>query len=70
MMFIGDSVTCGAGIGNRADCSADPERLANDAYEACGMLLRRRLDTQSQLVCYGRRGSNATIADWAKPTEW
>ncbi len=56
LLFIGDSVTCGAGIDNNAECKTDPERPANDAYDAYGMLLGRRLDAQSHLVCYGGRG--------------
>ncbi len=56
LLFIGDSVTCGSGIENDADCKADPERPASDAYNAYGMLLGRRLDAQSHLVCYGGRG--------------
>ena len=56
LLFIGDSVTCGAGIDNNAECKADPDRPANDAYDAYGMLLGRRFDAQSQLVCYGGRG--------------
>jgi len=56
LMFIGDSVTCGAGIENTPECKADPQRPANDAYNAYGMLLGRRLDAQSHLVCYGGRG--------------
>jgi lysophospholipase L1-like esterase len=56
LMFIGDSVTCGAGIDNNAECKADPALPGNNAYEAYGMLLGRRLDAQSHLVCYGGRG--------------
>ncbi len=56
LMFVGDSVTCGAGIENNAQCKADPEWPANDAYNSYGMLLGRRLDAQTHLVCYGGRG--------------
>lgn len=56
LMFIGDSVTCGAGVDNNAQCKDDPARPANDAYHAYGMVLARRLDTQFALVCYGGRG--------------
>lgn len=56
LLFIGDSVTCGAGIDNNAECKADPSLPANNAYEAYGMLLGRRFDAQSHLVCYGGRG--------------
>ncbi len=56
LMFVGDSVTCGAGVENNAQCKADPEKPANDAYNSYGMVLGRRLDAQTQLVCYGGRG--------------
>lgn len=56
LMFIGDSVTCGAGIDNNAECNADPADPSSNGYEAYGMLLGRRLDAQSHLVCYGGRG--------------
>lgn len=56
LMFIGDSVTCGAGVNNNATCTADPQNPANDAYDAYGMVLGRRLDAQTHLVCYGGRG--------------
>lgn len=56
LMFIGDSVTCGAGINNNATCTADPLNPANDAYNAYGMVLGRKLDAQTDLVCYGGRG--------------
>jgi lysophospholipase L1-like esterase len=55
-MFIGDSVTCGAGVNNNAICEPDPLHPANDAYNAYGMVLGRWLDAQSDLVCYGGRG--------------
>lgn len=56
LMFIGDSVTCGAGIANNSICKPDPLHPANDAYNAYGMVLGRWLDAQSDLVCYGGRG--------------
>lgn len=56
LMFIGDSVTCGSGIDNNPECKADPARPSSNGYEAYGMLLGRRLDAQSHLVCYGGRG--------------
>jgi lysophospholipase L1-like esterase len=56
LMFIGDSVTCGAGIDNGPECKADPSHPSSNAYDAFGMLLGRRLDAQSHLVCYGGRG--------------
>lgn len=56
LMFIGDSVTCGAGIDNNDKCGKDPALPANNAYESYGMILGRRLDAQTHLVCYGGRG--------------
>jgi len=56
LMFIGDSVTCGAGIDNNDHCTKDPALPANNAYQSYGMLLGRRLDADTHLVCYGGRG--------------
>jgi lysophospholipase L1-like esterase len=56
LMFIGDSVTCGAGIDNAPECKADPSHPSSNAYDAFGMVLGRRLDAQSHVVCYGGRG--------------
>lgn len=56
LMFLGDSVTCGAGIEHNATCTPDPALPASNGYEAFGMVLGRRLDAQTQLVCYGGRG--------------
>jgi lysophospholipase L1-like esterase len=56
LMFIGDSVTCGAGVDFNATCTEDASHPANDAYRAFGMMLGRRLDAQTHLVCYGGRG--------------
>jgi lysophospholipase L1-like esterase len=56
LMFVGDSVTCGVGIDNNAQCSHDPQLPDINAYESYGMLLGRRLDADTQLVCYGGRG--------------
>jgi lysophospholipase L1-like esterase len=55
LLFIGDSVTCGAGIDNWPVCSTEPNRHSN-GYDAYGMVLGRRLDAQAELVCYGGRG--------------
>lgn len=55
LLFIGDSVTCGAGVDNWPACPAETNRHSN-AYDAYGMVLGRRLDAQSELVCYGGRG--------------
>ena len=56
LLFVGDSVTCGAGVDNNPQCKEDPMHPANDAYHSFGMELGRRLDAQVQLVCYGGRG--------------
>jgi lysophospholipase L1-like esterase len=56
LMFVGDSVTCGVGIDNNAQCTRDPALPDINAYESYGMLLGRRLDAETQLVCYGGRG--------------
>lgn len=68
LIFIGDSVTCGANIDLNATCTQAPQLPANNAYASYGMLLARRLDAQTQLVCYGGRGlerdyRGLTIAD-------
>lgn len=56
LIFIGDSVTCGVGIDNNPQCTHDPQLPDINAYESYGMLLGRRLDADTQLVCYGGRG--------------
>jgi len=56
LMFIGDSVTCGAGVNSNAECKPDSFNPANDAYDSYGMVLSRHLDAQAHLVCYGGRG--------------
>jgi lysophospholipase L1-like esterase len=56
LMFIGDSVTCGANADANLQCKPDPARPGSDAYHAYGMELGRRLDAQVHLVCYGGRG--------------
>ncbi len=56
LLFVGDSVTCGAGIDSTARCEAHPAKPSNDGYHAYGMELGRRLNAQAQLVCYGGRG--------------
>ena len=68
LIFVGDSVTCGVGIDNNAQCTHDPQLPDINAYESYGMLLGRRLDAETQLVCYGGRGlerdyRGLTIAD-------
>jgi lysophospholipase L1-like esterase len=56
LMFVGDSVTCGTGVNNNATCTPDPENPDSDVYNSYGLLLGRRLDAETQLVCYGGRG--------------
>ncbi len=56
LLFVGDSVTCGEGVGQNPACKRDPAHPANDAYDSYGLLLGRRLDADTQLVCYGGRG--------------
>ncbi len=55
IMFIGDSVTCGAGLDHAPGCKDGLFRPTN-AYDSYGMLLGRRLDAQVHLVCFGGRG--------------
>jgi lysophospholipase L1-like esterase len=56
LLFIGDSVTCGAGVDNNPTCTESPAHPISDAYHSYGMELGRRLDAQTHLVCYGGRG--------------
>ncbi len=56
LLFVGDSVTCGANVSRENRCSKDPARPSQDPYHAFDMLLARRLDAEPQLVCYGGRG--------------
>ncbi|MEO8736725.1 MAG: SGNH/GDSL hydrolase family protein [Edaphobacter sp.] len=56
LIFLGDSVTCGAAVDVSARCSKDPGRPNGDPYHSYGMNLGRRLDAQTDLVCYGGRG--------------
>jgi lysophospholipase L1-like esterase len=56
LMFVGDSVTCGTGVNNNATCKSDPESPSSDVYNSYGLLLGRRLDAETHLVCYGGRG--------------
>ncbi len=56
LLFVGDSVTCGAGVARDAKCTNDPARPNEDPYDAFDMVLGRRLDAQVELVCYGGRG--------------
>lgn len=56
LLFIGDSVTCGAGVDNNPTCTETPSHPISDAYHSYGMEIGRRLDAQTHLVCYGGRG--------------
>ena len=56
LLFIGDSVTCGAGVDSNAQCTEEPAHPNGDPYHSYGMVLGRRLDAQVDLVCYGGRG--------------
>ena len=56
LLFIGDSVTCGTGLDDNATCVNDRQHPSSNAYQTYGMLLGRRLDAESRLVCYGGRG--------------
>ena len=56
LMFLGDSVTCGTGINNNATCKNPVTDPSSDVYDSYGMLLGRRLDAQSELVCAGGKG--------------
>jgi lysophospholipase L1-like esterase len=56
LLFVGDSVTCGAGVDNNSTCTEDPSHVISDAYHSYGMELGRRLDAQTHLVCHGGRG--------------
>ena len=56
LLFVGDSVTCGAGVANNSTCTPDSALPASDPFHAFGMELGRRLDAQTRLVCYGGRG--------------
>ena len=56
LLFVGDSVTCGAAVARDEKCTNDPARPNEDPYHAFDMALGRRLDAQVELVCYGGRG--------------
>lgn len=60
LMFIGDSITCGAACDVARD---DPreDMTVNDAQKTYAKLLARRLNAQCHLVAYGGRG---VIRDW------
>jgi lysophospholipase L1-like esterase len=56
LLFLGDSVTCGTGVNNNATCTNDLQHPSSDAWNSYGLLLGRRLDAETHLVCYGGRG--------------
>ncbi len=60
LMFIGDSITCGAGTDVTRD---DPRQdmAVNDAQKSFGKVLAATLGTQCHLVSYGGRG---VYRDW------
>ncbi|WP_443750224.1 GDSL-type esterase/lipase family protein [Asticcacaulis solisilvae] len=60
LMFIGDSITCGAACDVARD---DPreDMTVNNAQKTYAKLLAKRLNTQVHLVSYGGRG---LIRDW------
>ncbi len=55
LMFIGDSITCGAGVDNEQP-GYPSSAICSNAGGSFGMLLGRRLDAQVHLVSYGGRG--------------
>ena len=66
LLFIGDSITCGAGLDAAIESKADgPE--TSDGSRAFGRLLGKRFEAQAHLVSYGGKG---LIRDWqGKTTE-
>ena len=66
LLFIGDSITCGAGLDAAMDSKADgPE--TSDGSRAFGKLIARHLGATCHLVSYGGKG---IVRDWqGKTTE-
>jgi lysophospholipase L1-like esterase len=61
LLFVGDSVTCGAHVDDdNPTCTDDPLHPSSDPYHTYGMTLGRRLDAQTDLVCYIGRGLQRT----------
>jgi lysophospholipase L1-like esterase len=60
LMFLGDSVTCGTAVDDNPTCKNDPLHPSTDAYHTYAMDLGRRLDAQTDLVCFGGRGLERT----------
>jgi Carbohydrate esterase 2 N-terminal/GDSL-like Lipase/Acylhydrolase family len=61
LMFIGDSVTCGAMTAYTGGSNLQDNNANSNARLAYGMILARRLGAQCHLVSYGGRG---IIRDW------
>jgi lysophospholipase L1-like esterase len=59
ILVIGDSVTCGEGVERTPDCKKSPQWWNSE--RSYGVLLGRRFNAESQLVCYGGRG---LVRDW------
>ena len=60
LLFVGDSITCGAGLDAAIDSKADgPE--TSDGSRAFGRLLAKRFGAACHLVSYGGKG---IIRDW------
>ena len=61
LLFIGDSITCGAATDVPDAASTIDGTIANDAAKSFGRVLARRLNAACHLVSYGGRG---IIRDW------
>jgi hypothetical protein len=61
LMFIGDSITCGAATDVPDVDSLINDTRANDGAKSYGRVLARQLDAACHLVSYGGRG---VIRDW------
>lgn len=65
LLFVGDSVTCGAGV-DRRGCEDKDASETSDATGSFGMELGRRVGAEVHLVCWGGRG---IIRDWRGRTD-
>ena len=61
LMFIGDSITCGAGTDVPDAASTLEGNIVNNGAKSFGRVLAARLNAQCHLVSYGGRG---VIRDW------
>lgn len=61
LLFIGDSITCGAGTDVPDANSARNDTSINDGAKSFGRVLARTLDAACHLVSYGGRG---IVRDW------